>query len=51
MLGWGQFLPLQIDTSQFLKFKQRYVSMISNVNNNNNNDNNNNNNNNDKEYY
>ena len=27
MLGWVQDVPLQIDTLQFLKFKQRYVNM------------------------
>ena len=27
MLYWIQDVPLQIDTLQFLKFKQRYVKM------------------------
>ena len=27
MLGWGQDVPLQIDTLQFIKFKQIYVKM------------------------
>ena len=27
MLGWVQDMPLKIDASQFLKFKQRYVKM------------------------
>ena len=27
MLGWVQDVPLQIDSLQFLNFKQRYVKM------------------------
>ena len=27
MLGWAQDVPQQIDTLQFLKFKQRYVKV------------------------
>ena len=28
MFGWCQDVPLQIDTLQFLKFKQRYTKMV-----------------------